>query len=60
MPRLLPGQPSDEFRRLVETCLFGVVNLTRAALPLGIALFLVRHIKSDGTCLDSVPFDQIG
>lgn len=25
--------PSDEFRRLVETCLFGVVNLTRAALP---------------------------
>jgi NAD(P)-dependent dehydrogenase (short-subunit alcohol dehydrogenase family) len=26
--------PSDEFRRLVETCLFGVVNLTRAALPI--------------------------
>jgi NAD(P)-dependent dehydrogenase (short-subunit alcohol dehydrogenase family) len=25
--------PSDEFRNLVETCLFGVVNLTRAALP---------------------------
>ena len=25
--------PSDEFRQLVETCLFGVVNLTRAALP---------------------------
>ncbi|MFL6193093.1 MAG: SDR family NAD(P)-dependent oxidoreductase [Thermoanaerobaculia bacterium] len=25
--------PSDEFRALVETCLFGVVNLTRAALP---------------------------
>ena len=25
--------PSDEFRKLVETCLFGVVNLTRAALP---------------------------
>src|SRR5512138_2490479 len=25
--------PSAEFRRLVETCLFGVVNLTRAALP---------------------------
>jgi len=25
--------PSDEFRRLVETCFFGVVNLTRAALP---------------------------
>jgi NAD(P)-dependent dehydrogenase (short-subunit alcohol dehydrogenase family) len=26
--------PSDEFRQLVETCFFGVVNLTRAALPL--------------------------
>jgi NAD(P)-dependent dehydrogenase (short-subunit alcohol dehydrogenase family) len=26
--------PSDEFRQLVETCLFGVVNLTRAALPI--------------------------
>jgi NAD(P)-dependent dehydrogenase (short-subunit alcohol dehydrogenase family) len=26
--------PSSEFRRLVETCLFGVVNLTRAALPI--------------------------
>lgn len=25
--------PSNEFRRLVETCFFGVVNLTRAALP---------------------------
>jgi NAD(P)-dependent dehydrogenase (short-subunit alcohol dehydrogenase family) len=25
--------PSKEFRQLVETCLFGVVNLTRAALP---------------------------
>jgi NAD(P)-dependent dehydrogenase (short-subunit alcohol dehydrogenase family) len=25
--------PSDEFRKLVDTCLFGVVNLTRAALP---------------------------
>lgn len=25
--------PSDEFRALVETCLFGVINLTRAALP---------------------------
>jgi NAD(P)-dependent dehydrogenase (short-subunit alcohol dehydrogenase family) len=25
--------PSDEFRRLVDTCFFGVVNLTRAALP---------------------------
>jgi len=25
--------PTDEFRRLVETCFFGVVNLTRAALP---------------------------
>ncbi|MDB5527292.1 MAG: family NAD(P)-dependent oxidoreductase [Devosia sp.] len=25
--------PSDEFRHLVETCLFGVVNLTRAAIP---------------------------
>ncbi|MBI1285581.1 MAG: SDR family NAD(P)-dependent oxidoreductase [Thiobacillus sp.] len=25
--------PSDDFRKLVETCLFGVVNLTRAALP---------------------------
>lgn len=25
--------PSNEFRALVETCLFGVVNLTRAALP---------------------------
>jgi NAD(P)-dependent dehydrogenase (short-subunit alcohol dehydrogenase family) len=25
--------PSADFRRLVETCLFGVVNLTRAALP---------------------------
>jgi NAD(P)-dependent dehydrogenase (short-subunit alcohol dehydrogenase family) len=25
--------PSDEFRQLVETCFFGVVNLTRAALP---------------------------
>jgi len=25
--------PSAEFRKLVETCLFGVVNLTRAALP---------------------------
>ena len=25
--------PSSEFRQLVETCLFGVVNLTRAALP---------------------------
>jgi NAD(P)-dependent dehydrogenase (short-subunit alcohol dehydrogenase family) len=25
--------PSDEFRKLVETNLFGVVNLTRAALP---------------------------
>jgi len=25
--------PSDDFRQLVETCLFGVVNLTRAALP---------------------------
>jgi NAD(P)-dependent dehydrogenase (short-subunit alcohol dehydrogenase family) len=25
--------PSDEFRQLVETNLFGVVNLTRAALP---------------------------
>jgi len=24
---------SDDFRRLVETCFFGVVNLTRAALP---------------------------
>lgn len=26
--------PSNEFRRLVETCFFGVVNLTRAALPI--------------------------
>jgi NAD(P)-dependent dehydrogenase (short-subunit alcohol dehydrogenase family) len=26
--------PSDEFRKLVETCLFGVVNLTRAVLPI--------------------------
>jgi NAD(P)-dependent dehydrogenase (short-subunit alcohol dehydrogenase family) len=25
--------PTDEFRKLVETCFFGVVNLTRAALP---------------------------
>jgi NAD(P)-dependent dehydrogenase (short-subunit alcohol dehydrogenase family) len=25
--------PSEDFRRLVETCFFGVVNLTRAALP---------------------------
>jgi NAD(P)-dependent dehydrogenase (short-subunit alcohol dehydrogenase family) len=25
--------PSPEFRKLVETCLFGVVNLTRAVLP---------------------------
>lgn len=25
--------PSNEFRQLVETCFFGVVNLTRAALP---------------------------
>ena len=25
--------PSVEFRKLVETCLFGVVNLTRAVLP---------------------------
>lgn len=25
--------PSDAFRKLVETCFFGVVNLTRAALP---------------------------
>jgi NAD(P)-dependent dehydrogenase (short-subunit alcohol dehydrogenase family) len=25
--------PSNEFRRLVETCFFGVVNLTRATLP---------------------------
>ena len=25
--------PSNEFRRLVETCFFGVANLTRAALP---------------------------
>jgi NAD(P)-dependent dehydrogenase (short-subunit alcohol dehydrogenase family) len=25
--------PSNEFRKLVETCFFGVVNLTRAALP---------------------------
>ena len=25
--------PSNEFRKLVDTCLFGVVNLTRAALP---------------------------
>jgi NAD(P)-dependent dehydrogenase (short-subunit alcohol dehydrogenase family) len=25
--------PSGEFRKLVDTCLFGVVNLTRAALP---------------------------
>lgn len=25
--------PSSEFRALVETCFFGVVNLTRAALP---------------------------
>jgi len=28
-----PLVPSNEFRRLVETCFFGVVNLTRAALP---------------------------
>ena len=26
--------PSNEFRLLVETCFFGVVNLTRAALPI--------------------------
>jgi NAD(P)-dependent dehydrogenase (short-subunit alcohol dehydrogenase family) len=26
--------PSPEFRKLVDTCLFGVVNLTRAALPI--------------------------
>lgn len=26
--------PSEDFRRLVETCFFGVVNLTRAALPI--------------------------
>ncbi|VVP81513.1 3-phenylpropionate-dihydrodiol/cinnamic acid-dihydrodiol dehydrogenase [Pseudomonas fluorescens] len=26
--------PTDEFRQVVETCLFGVVNLTRAVLPL--------------------------
>ena len=26
--------PSVEFRKLVETCLFGVVNLTRAVLPI--------------------------
>jgi short-subunit dehydrogenase len=26
--------PSTEFRKLVDTCLFGVVNLTRAALPI--------------------------
>ncbi|MET3823586.1 NAD(P)-dependent dehydrogenase (short-subunit alcohol dehydrogenase family) [Burkholderia sp. PvR073] len=25
--------PSEDFRRVVETCLFGVVNMTRAALP---------------------------
>lgn len=25
--------PSTEFRKLIETCLFGVVNLTRAAIP---------------------------
>lgn len=25
---------SDEFRMLIETCLFGVINLTRAALPI--------------------------
>ena len=25
--------PSEDFRKLVETCLFGVVNLTRAVLP---------------------------
>jgi NAD(P)-dependent dehydrogenase (short-subunit alcohol dehydrogenase family) len=25
--------PSNEFRQLVETCFFGAVNLTRAALP---------------------------
>lgn len=25
--------PSEDFRKLVETCFFGVVNLTRAALP---------------------------
>ena len=32
--------PSSEFRQLVETCLFGVVNLTRAALP------VMRHQRS--------------
>ncbi|MEK3720302.1 SDR family NAD(P)-dependent oxidoreductase [Paenibacillus sp. FSL H8-0034] len=26
--------PSEDFRRLVDTCLFGVVNLTRAAIPI--------------------------
>ena len=26
--------PSEEFRRLIETCLFGVINLTRAVLPI--------------------------
>ncbi|OAJ63778.1 short-chain dehydrogenase/reductase [Paraburkholderia ginsengiterrae] len=26
--------PSNEFRQLVETCFFGVVNLSRAALPI--------------------------
>jgi len=26
--------PTEDFRRLVETCFFGVVNLTRAALPI--------------------------
>ena len=26
--------PSEDFRRLVETCFFGVVTLTRAALPM--------------------------
>src|SRR5580658_8612523 len=25
--------PSEDFRRLVDTCFFGVVNLTRAAIP---------------------------
>ncbi|GGA34340.1 short-chain dehydrogenase/reductase [Paenibacillus physcomitrellae] len=26
--------PSEDFRRLVDTCFFGVVNLTRAAIPI--------------------------
>lgn len=32
--------PSEDFRRVIDTCLFGIVNLTRAALP------VMRHQRS--------------